>query len=69
MSNNSNTVVGLLAGTVIGAALGVLFAPDKGTKTRQRISDEALAAKDKISEKASEATDSLASAVSQKKKV
>ncbi|MGK0412922.1 MAG: gas vesicle protein, partial [Polaribacter sp.] len=54
MSNSSNTVVGLLAGTVIGATLGILFAPEKGIVTRHKISDEAIAAKDMFSEKASE---------------
>ena len=54
MSNSSNTVVGLLAGTVIGATLGILFAPEKGEITRRRIADEAETAKDIIAEKASE---------------
>ena len=63
MSNSSNTVVGLLAGTVIGATLGILFAPDKGAKTRQRISDEALAAKDKIVDTASDLTEKVSSSV------
>lgn len=47
MSNNSNNVlIGILAGTAIGATLGILFAPDKGTKTRQKIADQALASRD-----------------------
>lgn len=47
MSNNSNNVLlGILAGTAIGATLGILFAPDKGTKTRQKIADQANATKD-----------------------
>lgn len=67
MSNSSNTVVGLLAGTVIGATLGILFAPDKGINTRQKISDEAIAAKDKMAEKASEITSQVSSVVSENK--
>lgn len=52
MSKESNVVVGMLAGTAIGATLGVLFAPDKGSNTRQRILDEAIDAKDKALEEA-----------------
>lgn len=67
MSNSSNTVVGLLAGTVIGATLGILFAPDKGVNTRQRISEEALAARDKISEKAIDLKEKASTTYAEKK--
>ncbi len=59
-NNSSNTIIGILAGTAIGATLGILFAPDKGVNTRQRISDEALAAKDRIAEGALSAKENLA---------
>lgn len=37
-SKNSSTIIGaLMIGTVIGAAVGILFAPHKGKKTRQNI--------------------------------
>ncbi len=52
MSNNGSTFLGIVAGTALGAALGILFAPDKGSNTRQRIADEAQATKDKLAEKA-----------------
>jgi gas vesicle protein len=67
MSNSSNTVVGLLAGTVIGATLGILFAPEKGEITRRRISEEAEAAKDIIVEKTSEIKSQVASSVTDNK--
>jgi len=67
MSDSGNTVLGILAGTAIGAALGILFAPDKGVNTRQRISDEALLAKQKIADSAVEIKDQVASTVTAKK--
>lgn len=36
MKTNS-TIIGILGGIAAGALLGVLFAPDKGSKTRQKI--------------------------------
>ena len=39
MSNNTNSVLALLLGAAIGAGVGILFAPDKGSKTRENIKD------------------------------
>lgn len=40
MSNkNGNNAVALLVGAAIGVGLGILFAPDKGSKTRAKIKD------------------------------
>jgi len=38
MSNSSRTFISFLVGVATGAALGVLYAPDKGAITRDRLS-------------------------------
>lgn len=40
MSNSTgNTLLALLTGAAIGAGIGILYAPDKGSKTREKIKD------------------------------
>ena len=36
-TKNENGLLALLAGAAIGVTLGILFAPDKGSKTREKI--------------------------------
>ncbi len=36
----SRIMTGFIAGAAIGGILGVLFAPDKGTETRRKISEK-----------------------------
>lgn len=38
MSKTTNTLVSFVAGAVVGAAIGILYAPDKGSNTRDRLS-------------------------------
>ena len=37
---SSKILVGFLAGAAVGALAGILFAPDKGSNTRQKIADK-----------------------------
>ncbi|MGL2965430.1 YtxH domain-containing protein [Flavobacterium sp. XGLA_31] len=39
MSSQNNSLIALLAGAAVGIGLGILFAPDKGSKTRGKIKD------------------------------
>ncbi|EGV44264.1 YtxH domain-containing protein [Bizionia argentinensis JUB59] len=67
MNNSGSTALGVLAGATIGAVLGILFAPDKGSVTRQRISDEAESQKAKMASSASELRDRVVATVSAEK--
>lgn len=37
MSNTSRTLLGLAAAFAAGAAIGILYAPDRGDRTRRRL--------------------------------
>ena len=43
-------VLGVVTGLAVGATLGVLFAPDRGEKTRKKIADKTKETKEKLKE-------------------
>ena len=63
MSNRDNgiTVIALLAGAAIGVGLGILFAPEKGEKTRGKIKDKYEGQKNDLMDKFGELTESVKS--------
>ncbi|GEM62091.1 YtxH-like protein [compost metagenome] len=59
MNDNSKVVLALLAGLAAGTALGILFAPDKGTETRDKLNESLADLGDAIRERAEEQFDQL----------
>lgn len=59
MNENGKIVTALLAGLTAGAVLGLLFAPDKGSETRDKIQDSLADLGDAIKERAEEQLDQL----------
>ena len=52
MSNTTgNTLFAILAGVAIGAGIGILYAPDKGSKTRGKLKDGFDGAKNDLQNK------------------
>ncbi len=39
MSTNTKIVIALLAGVAVGATLGILFAPESGSETREKLNN------------------------------
>ncbi|MFK7813336.1 MAG: YtxH domain-containing protein [Maribacter sp.] len=66
MSDSGNTLLGIIAGSAIGAALGILFAPDKGENTRRKIADQAAATRDDLTESAIDFRDKAATTITSK---
>lgn len=55
-----NVVIGALAGVAVGALLGVLFAPDKGTETRKKIAKKSKDTSDALKNKFNDFVDNIA---------
>lgn len=59
MNDNGKILAALLTGLAAGAALGVLFAPEKGTDTRDKLNDTLKDLGDALKERTSEQLDQL----------
>ncbi|AYN66062.1 YtxH domain-containing protein [Euzebyella marina] len=68
MSNDSgNILLAVLTGAIIGAGAGILYAPDKGEKTRKKIKKNALKTKEDITSRISQAAEELTKTAEEKK--
>jgi gas vesicle protein len=57
--NSGKTVLGLLAGVAIGAAFGILFAPDSGSATRKKIAKKGGDYADGLSDQFNDLVDTM----------
>lgn len=57
--NSGKVIIGTLAGVTAGTILGMLFAPEKGTITRQNISQKKTEFTDAMKEKVNQYADTL----------
>ncbi|MBK6619553.1 MAG: YtxH domain-containing protein [Saprospirales bacterium] len=56
-----NVLLGIVAGIAVGATLGVLFAPDKGSNTRKKITEKGNELAGDLEQKFSELIESITS--------
>lgn len=67
--STKKVVVGVLAGLAAGAALGILFAPEKGSRTRRTILRKGEDLYDTLNDKIDERFDDLLDAVNGKMRI
>ena len=57
--SNSKILLGFVVGAAVGAALGILFAPDNGKETRRKISEKGNDLADDLKDKFSDLVDGV----------
>jgi gas vesicle protein len=65
---SQKVIAAVLIGAAAGAALGILFAPNKGSKTRRKIAGAGADLKDSIKDKIDEFVETIADQFQQTKK-
>jgi gas vesicle protein len=65
--NTGNTILAILTGAAIGAGVGILFAPDKGSRTRVKIKDGYKDAQKDLQKKYEELSEEVKTKLSTKK--
>ncbi|HEY6142067.1 MAG TPA: YtxH domain-containing protein [Flavobacterium sp.] len=66
--STGKVVLGTVAGLAIGGILGILFAPEKGSVTRQKIADKGHDYADSLKSKYNELADSVKETIQSVKK-
>lgn len=59
MNTITKQTLGILGAAALGTAIGILFAPQKGKSTREKIKSQAIGAKDKLKNFSDEAKKKL----------
>lgn len=65
---NNNIAIGILGGLAIGTALGILFAPAKGSETRKKIADKSTDLKDIVVDSSGKLTNKIAQTINELKR-
>lgn len=68
-NNKGNLFVSFLAGAAIGSGLGILFAPNKGSETRNKIKHTVTDTTQEISDRLKQAKDELTRSANEKKRI
>lgn len=67
MDRNSNIGLALITGAALGAVISILYAPARGSKTRQRIADSAESAANALIRAADQLKDTATTAILEEK--